>query len=360
MFFLTKEDSKIMYSIAIILMLFHHVSGFPEWYNNGYVYSINLFIEQPLALYGGKLCVAIYAFISGYGLYISIVNKKSNVINYIMNHLWNFYTHYWIVFFIFIPLNIFFEVWNYDIFHLLLVFLGCKSYYNETWWYVLEYIRILIYFPVIYSLILYFEKIIRKKFFNYFFLLIICLIISKFDPYLSVFINGIMFAKYHLFEKLDSITSNKIFSIILSFILLLSILFFRSFMILSFRWDFIIIPFFIYSIINLKYKCKFFYISKILIKLSKYSIYMWLIHMFFAKYYFQQIILLPKYTFFIFILLFVVSLVSAILIDKLYIYIKKHYCILNLNCIFKYYYQIYLILSFILWIKFIVFIYKNI
>ncbi len=71
-FFLTKTDSKILYSIAIILMLFHHISGFPEWYNYCYIYSISKFIEYPLAFWGGKLCVAIYAFIGGYGIYISI------------------------------------------------------------------------------------------------------------------------------------------------------------------------------------------------------------------------------------------------------------------------------------------------
>lgn len=53
-------------------MLFHHISGFPEWYNYCYIYSISKFIEYPLAFWGGKLCVAIYAFINGYGIYISI------------------------------------------------------------------------------------------------------------------------------------------------------------------------------------------------------------------------------------------------------------------------------------------------
>ena len=80
---------------------------------------------------------------------------------------------------------------------------------------------------------------------------------------------------------------------------------------------------------------------------------MWLIHTFFAKYYLQQFILLPKYTILILILLFILSLISSILIDKLYTYIQCKYT-LNSNFISKYYYQIYLIFSFILWINFIV------
>ena len=139
------------------------------------------------------------------------------------------------------------------------------------------------------------------------------------------------------------------FSIIFSFILLSIVLFLRSAEIVHMNSDFVIIPFFIYSIINLKHKCNFFNISNLLIKLNKYSIYMWLIHTFFAKYYLQQFILLPKYT----ILIFILSLISSILIDKLYTYIQCKYT-LNSNFISKYYYQIYLIFSFILWINFIV------
>lgn len=347
-FFLTKTDSKIMYSIAIILMLYHHISGFPEWYNFNYIYSINETIEYPLSLWGGKLCVAIYAFISGYGIYVSIINKSSNMINYIINHLWSFYTRYWLVFLIFIPLNIYFQVWDYTLLDLFLVFSGYKSYYNLEWWYVWEYIRMLIFFPVIYSLLLYLEKTFSRKVFYYLSLIILCIIVRKFAPYLPVFLVGILFAKHHIFEKLDSIISNQIFSVILLSI----VLFLRSAEIVHMNSDFVIIPLFIYSIINLKHKCKFFNISKLLIQLSKYSIYMWLIHTFFAKYYLQQFILLPKYTILIFILLFILSLTSSILIDKLYNYIQHNYN-LNSNFISKYYYKIYLAFSFILWINFI-------
>ena len=40
--------------------------------NYCYIYSISKFIEYPLAFWGGKLCVAIYAFIGGYGNVYSI------------------------------------------------------------------------------------------------------------------------------------------------------------------------------------------------------------------------------------------------------------------------------------------------
>lgn len=194
-----------------------------------------------------------------------------------------------------------------------------------------------------------FRKNFFKKIFYYLSLIIICIIVRKFAPYPPVFLIGILFAKHHLFEKLDSIISNQMFSIIFSFILLSIVLFLRSAEIVHMNSDFVIIPFFIYSIINLKHKCNFFNISNLLIKLNKYSIYMWLIHTFFAKYYLQQFILLPKYT----ILIFILSLISSILIDKLYTYIQCKYT-LNSNFISKYYYQIYLIFSFILWINFIV------
>lgn len=59
----TKANSVEMYGIAILLMVFHHL--FKSYIGPSAIQTIAYF---------GKICVAIFAFISGYGL--SVISEK--------------------------------------------------------------------------------------------------------------------------------------------------------------------------------------------------------------------------------------------------------------------------------------------
>lgn len=79
----TKEHTLVAKSIAIILMFIHHLFAFP---NRGGIYFtvLPIFeiggknIEYHLAIYG-KICVAMYLFLSGYGMAIIENRKKITV-----------------------------------------------------------------------------------------------------------------------------------------------------------------------------------------------------------------------------------------------------------------------------------------
>lgn len=73
--------------------------------------------------------------------------------------------------------------------------------------------------------------------------------------------------------------------------------------------------------------------TKMLSLFGKYSVYIWLVHTFFAYYYFQNIILIPRYSLLIYVWLFLLSFGVAIILDKLSVYIDN--CIKNIDKIIK-------------------------
>ncbi len=160
---LTKNHSKILYGIAILMMLYHHLFAYPERIGGNYVdvtklLFSNLDIELKLAWFS-KMCVGIYAFISGYGLYNSTKKCKdaSNSMwrnlyedyKNIIKHLISFYKKYWLVFIIFVPIGFVFFDRTFSLKEFLMNFIGKKDSYNAEWWYVFQYIKMLIVFPII-------------------------------------------------------------------------------------------------------------------------------------------------------------------------------------------------------------------
>lgn len=78
-----KFDSKVVCAlkgIAIILMVCNHLYPIPEWIfpSNQYI-SLQIGAKTLASYWGGfsKICVAIFAFLSGIGMYYTYKKKKS-------------------------------------------------------------------------------------------------------------------------------------------------------------------------------------------------------------------------------------------------------------------------------------------
>ncbi|EOU1135903.1 acyltransferase family protein [Clostridium perfringens] len=106
---LTKNKNQILKFIAVILMILFHTFAFPERIRNYKVISImvvnNIPIESYIGIFGG-ICVSIFIFLSGYGMYIKYRDKKK-IYKLIFYKLFRFYVNYWTVFLIFIPIGVF-------------------------------------------------------------------------------------------------------------------------------------------------------------------------------------------------------------------------------------------------------------
>lgn len=70
---ISKETTAKIKGIAIILMIIHHFLAYPFWLIDGVTYpnvnrlgeDLNVWIECST-----KICVSIFAFITGYGYYL--------------------------------------------------------------------------------------------------------------------------------------------------------------------------------------------------------------------------------------------------------------------------------------------------
>lgn len=156
---LTIAETNIVKSIAICAMLIHHL-----FYRNP-EYG-HFFFKAALT---GKTCVAIFLFLSGYGLSIQYEKiqghstKESFVktIQFLCKRLIKFFLSYWFIFVIFVPIGVFIfgrtlhtaYGSDADIYLCLFKdFLGLQelSSYNATWWFNRLIIVSYLLFPIIF------------------------------------------------------------------------------------------------------------------------------------------------------------------------------------------------------------------
>ena len=240
---LTKEDSQTLKGLAIILMLFHHLFLNKERFINfsGAYFPINenLLINISIAC---KICVSIFAFISGYGLYYSLESYSGGFFCWIKQHLIKTLSSFWFIALFFYGavflLNYFFNFYNctlpsnnifMNIIYIFLDIIGISNLINTftlcgTWWYIGTAIFFILISPLLYNLI--------KKY-TFTILILIALIPYIFKlgypggentlTYLPIFGCGMYFANNKLFNKVTEykISNNSIISTIIKFTILL-------------------------------------------------------------------------------------------------------------------------------------------
>lgn len=99
---LTKQDSAALKGIAILLMIFHHCFLDPSRFA-GHIVSFAPFSQSAIVSlsYFSKICVGIFAFISGYGLYLSAVKQPRSakaVSGWTVSRLIKTMSGYWLVY----------------------------------------------------------------------------------------------------------------------------------------------------------------------------------------------------------------------------------------------------------------------
>ena len=231
--------TNIAKGIAIIMMLIHHL-----FYNQSIYNEISLFSWDGFH-YGiwsilstlTKTCVTIFAFLSAYGLYKSF-SKNTNLKDFYIHRFKKLYTEYWFIWLFFVPLAIkkgrsltLIYGSNYmsgllqNIFGIYALRGGGHVHggFNGSWWFISLIIIFYILFPIFYkisknsklliflfvaSLNLYFLGYNYSRSFLYY--------------YIPIFLLGIIFSKFNLFEKLEKFTvENSKYLLILFFNLLI-------------------------------------------------------------------------------------------------------------------------------------------
>lgn len=99
--FIKKDITNLLKGIAIILMITHHFFTFPNWYIEVISYpsliSFSTYFCVPT-----KICVSIFAFLTGWSY---AFNKNQNI-KYSINKIVKFLINYWIIYFILLLITI--------------------------------------------------------------------------------------------------------------------------------------------------------------------------------------------------------------------------------------------------------------
>lgn len=162
---ISKSHSLILKGVGILLMIFHHLFYSPSstslfWDYHIHIGSHDFGIVNQLGIYA-KLCVAIFVFVSGYGLEITFLNKNIKAIYFYKYRFKKLFFNYWFIWLPFVLLGIYVfgctpsNVYgNHVIIKMILDFFGLLNLtggygYNPTWWFYSCIILLYLGFPLL-------------------------------------------------------------------------------------------------------------------------------------------------------------------------------------------------------------------
>lgn len=346
---LTKDNSKILQGIAILMMVYHHIFIDGNlWYINEGTSLINIFnfinigsastAQMNLAWFC-KICVAIFAFTSGYGIFIQLENKTKEKIDlktmykYCFKRFLSFFKAYEICFLFFNICQmamIGFDYFDYSLPTFLINLLGLRADYNGILWYVPVYYCMIFISPLVY---IFLKKVDFKKFvmvliglllvssliaFIFFdiidFLKGISTFIQQYQTiYIFIFMEGMFCGRYQLIEtiynKLNLFTG----------ILLLAITYVGRTLLIrapsDSLFDLVFTLPFIISVIKILSYTK--YLRKFFGFIGKYSAYIWYSHAYFYSYLFFDLVQHSDMSLIVYLQVVIYSLACGIVFDNI-------------------------------------------
>jgi len=349
--FLTRDDTKIMKGIAICCMLMHHLWCFPARTAGQPLENLFTIFNISSTLYFGffgKICVPMFFFFGGYGVYKSCYGKKYDIVG----RLKKLYFAYWKVFLVFIPIGFIFfssqtpyctdpfiytRFLNFTSKELCSNFLGFTSTYNREWWFLISYAFALISFPLIRAVI---DRFSAKT--NIFIAIIVTLLITnifpgirmsktlgtlganmlyiklfcQIAPYAACFWMGAVVARNGLLDRLnESAKKNGILNPVTDIIVWCMVIFLRQSE-LGDKFDIFYIPVLTVATIDLLKRIKV--VRNVFVQLGKQSTFMWLTHTFFC-YYFgitAKVISAPRYAILSLIVLIAMSFLASVILER--------------------------------------------
>ena len=344
---ISKEQSKMLQGFAILMMLYHHLFSTPEALGISYFSVLNIGginIELHMAWFF-KMCVAVYAFVSGYGLCrrfsdfhqknrnISIFKCLVHEYRMVLKQLLGLFLRYWLVFCIFIPIGFIFYNKAFSLSEFLMNLFGLSSSYNGAWWYMLFYLKALLSLPLIDILFVSFSdkssRIVKYVFYGILIVLIIglafydkeilMLSLGFFQPaFYLCFLMGYLLSRFKVYEFAYKIINEKILDIlgVLGFLAVIVCRVKIAKDASSAGLDFIFVPVFAFGfcvILDLIPK-----IDRVFAFFGKYSSFIWLTHVFFYDHYAKNVVMFSRISTFIYLTLLVMSTLAAFLLELLF------------------------------------------
>lgn len=333
---LTQKETLRFKGCAILIMVFLHLFNNDS---NVSLCKIYLFfngepIVTQLAKFSG-ICVSLYLFLSGYGLYITY-QRNSNIQP--LKRILKLYLNFWIVFIIFITIGtwLYPDIYPGSFISFLNNVTGWHTTYNGEWWFLFPYILLILSANLILRIIKSYS-IVK---------LLLLVGVSFVISYLAIWLNriylythqwaympilylnllssfsiGAIFAKYDFSEQLrKKIPIHTIYSNIIAIFIFILLLTFRAIISINAINIIYTVLFVCWFIIIKKAK----WIDWCLEKLGKQSTNMWLVHTFFCYYFLHDWIYSFRYTFVIYIITVLLSYSTGYVIDKINLPIQRY------------------------------------
>lgn len=343
----SKTDTAIAKFAAIGMMMFHHLFTFPDRIPKGKMYhSIASLGGQPVeevVSYYCRLCVAMFLFLSGYGIYIQL-RKKKYITTYIANKIKGLLMTLWKVMWIFVPIAMALGVkkvnisslWDieYTPLNFVLNMIGFPKGvhpFNGEWWFITAYLFLLIGVPAVFAwlrrsrdnffsdlivvmLIFLFSTTFYEKLLTYpvmegFYRSPWCSVIRDILGVLPPFLMGFMFAKNQIFEYFRTKFRHPVSRLVVSFAVCLVTFVFRWKLNTS-NYDFMLVGFVVPAVVTILQVIPG--IPWLAQKISRYVTYIWLIHSFYCYMFAGEFIYSFRYALVIWLVLAVISYVSAV------------------------------------------------
>lgn len=346
----SKTNTLALKGIAIIMMIFHHcfrVETLFKGYDVSFFPFTKNFIVDVSATF--KICVSIFAFITGYGLLNSLKKLKNDfnwsnkkITIWTLNRLIKVLSGFWIIAILSYIIcqiingrtqSIFFEEGIlYGIIKIIVNFLGLSDLvglnnFNSAWWYMSIAVLFILSAPI-------FAKLFKK--YRYMPVLVIVAVIprilrwsyvnSSYISFLYPFLLGMIFAEKNLMVKIANIKikKNRYFNKILKFIMesaiIVLLLYIYNTLPQSKFWE---IRYGLIPVLLICYLYEFFIdlpiLKNVLIFLGKYSMDIFLIHEFIRTYYLNTWL----YSFSNFIEIAIVLLLLSLIISIILELFKK-------------------------------------
>ena len=332
----TKEDTKIIKGAAICLMLYHHLFAYPDRLMEGVRFvSLCSFGGVPLSVYigqFGRICVPMFLFLSGYGIYISS-EKSENVRAMTLRRVQGLYKQMWQVFFLALPFSLWVNRWKGAalIPEAIMNGLSLDCSFNEEWWFILPFAVMLVIFPAI-------KRFLDRKNANLYTELLVLLLYSAFYNYIvpgvfsafslsgfeksavwhrmneillvfPAFFLGCVFAKYGILDRIKKDCAGKPAWCVLSLVCLGAVFYLRLYNYMF--YDFVNGAVLVMCLTILLPLRILRWPFRLLGKLAEESTFMWLTHTFFCYYWCQGLVYAPRYSLLIFAFLVALSYIAA-------------------------------------------------
>lgn len=341
----TRTDTKIVKGFAILFMVLDHLFAWPERITEGsyiplFVYN-GVPIEEIIGLMG-KICVALFVILSGYGTYEQF-KSRNNVNQGIFKKITGLYIKYWQIFAVFVPLYFIFgtKTAKSGFENLVLNFLAIDITYNGEWWFFTPFIILMLLFPlilkwenskhsnftsdilIVFALFIFtnffYDKIADMEFFREFAASNIEYQILDTLKLSRSFLLGIIMAKYDLIGKFLMLFKNRIsMFLICSAVAVMSLLGKWK---LNYDYDMLYAAAFIFGCVGVFKSLQFKPLESVFVWLGKHSTNIWLIHSSLCYLLAQKLIFAPKYPFLIVIWLILLSVAIGFAIDKLFYFL---------------------------------------